>query len=301
MKLIKRFNNPILFKELRQRMRSHKAVLDLVLYLSVLGGMVLTFIYLMTGNQSYFNPWQTREIFLMLTIFQFAMISFVTPGLTAGMISGERERQTLNLLLTTNSSATKIIIGKWLSSLSFMVFLVLSSIPLYAIVFLYGGISPAQLVKVFAFYLVSMLALGSFGIMFSSIFKRTGVATVMTYGVIFTYTALTLIGAQLLQTWHYQQLHQAGGGTSASGHRITLWIDFLYSINPITATFHIFNQGPVSHYSPSAGQASLPLDPYWIYFLFFGSITLIALCLAVYFLKPVRPRLIRLGFRRKEA
>lgn len=290
MNLINRLNNPILFKELRLRMRNYKAVWALTLYLLILGGITLTFIYLITGNQGYYNPRQTRDIFMALTILQFAMISFVTPGLTAGGISGERERQTLSLLLTTNSSATKIIIGKWLSSLSFMVFLVLSSIPLYGIVFLFGGISPAQLIKVFAFYLVSMLALGSFGIMFSSIFKRTGVATVVTYGVIFTYTALTFIGAQVLREWYYQQIHQSGGVTIGVGQQITAWIDFLYSINPLTAIFHIFNEGPFGHYGLSAGQQPpLPLDPYWIYFIFFSSITILALCLAVYFLKPVHP------------
>lgn len=295
MNLIRRLNNPILFKELRLRMRNKKAPWAISLYLLVLGGIALTFIYLITGNQAYYSPTGTREIFMMLTILQFALISFVTPGLTAGGISGERERQTLSLLLTTNSTPTKIVIGKWLSSLSFMVFLVFASIPLYGIVFLFGGISPAQLIKVFAFYLISMLALGSFGILFSSIFKRTGVATVVTYGVIFAYTAGTFIGAEVLRQWFYSRMNTGSGTGPVTQQQMPIWTDLLYSINPLAAVLNIFNQGPVDMYRYNSNvQSPLPMDPYWIYFIFFGSITVLALLLAIYFLKPVRPR-----FRKK--
>lgn len=93
----------------------------------------------MTNGGSYYNPGETRELFMLLSMMQLGMIGFVVPGLTAGVISGERERQTLNILLTTNVSATRLILGKWLASLSFMTFLVFATIPLYAIVFLYGG------------------------------------------------------------------------------------------------------------------------------------------------------------------
>jgi ABC-type transport system involved in multi-copper enzyme maturation permease subunit len=289
MNLIRRLNNPILGKELRLRMRSKRTPWAISLYLLILGGIALTFIFLITGNDAYFNPHRSREIFMTLSILQFAMISFVTPGLTAGVISGERERQTLNLLLTTNSTPTKIIIGKWLSSLSFMVFLVLASIPLYSIVFLFGGISPTQLVQVFAFYLVSMLALGSFGVMFSTIFKRTGVATVVTYGVIFAYTAATFIGAEFLREF-FRRSSNSGTNIIAQ-QKVALWVDFLYSINPFASILQIFHEGPIGrHYygSGPVNQGQLIIDPYWIYFIFFSSITLIALGVAIYIINPVR-------------
>jgi ABC-type transport system involved in multi-copper enzyme maturation permease subunit len=290
--MIQRLNNPILFKELRLRMRSKKTPWAISLYLLALGGIALTFIFLITGGDAYFNPHRSREIFMILSILQFAMISFVTPGLTSGVISGERERQTLNLLLTTNSTPTKIIIGKWLSSLSFMLFLVLASIPLYSIVFLFGGISPVQLIKVFAFYLVSMLALGSFGILFSTIFKRTGVATVVTYGVIFAYTGATYIGAESIKQFYR---HKMNTGTMTQ-QNIPMWPDFLYSINPFASILNIFNEGSIgrNYYGPGpANPSQLFLDPYWIYFIFFSTITLIALALAIFFINPVRIRLFR--------
>lgn len=300
MNLIRRLYNPILFKELRLRMRTKRAPWIITLYLLALGGLAMTFIYMFTGGDAYFSPHRSREIFIMLSCLQFAMIAFVAPGLTSGVISGERERQTLNLLLTTNSTPTKIIIGKWLSSLGFMVFLVIASIPLYSIVFLFGGISPLQLVKVFAFYLISMLALGSFGVMFSTLFKRTGVATVVTYGVIFAYTFLTFVGAEFIKQIFYRQNVM----TAAMQNQIKLWIDFMYSINPVASILIIFDEGPIRHYygphSGSAPTAQLPIDPYWIYFIFFSTVTVISLAIAVYFIRPVRGRIFpRIGKAKK--
>ena len=58
-------------------------------------------------------------MFAVLTILQMALVLFITPSLTAGAISSEREKQTLNILLTTTQSSTQIIIGKLFSSVAF--------------------------------------------------------------------------------------------------------------------------------------------------------------------------------------
>ena len=74
---------------------------------------------------------------MVLSVLQLALIVFITPGLTAGVISSERERQTLNMLLTTTQSSTSIIIGKLVSSVAYLLLLMIASLPLYSIVFLY--------------------------------------------------------------------------------------------------------------------------------------------------------------------
>lgn len=293
MNLVQRLRNPVLFKELRMRMRSKRSPWAISLYLLVLGGIALAFIYLQTGLDSYFNPYRTREIFMMLSLFQLAMVAFVTPGLTAGVISGERERQTLSILQTTNLSATKLILGKWLSSLSFMIFLVLASIPLYSIVFLYGGVSPVQLIQVFGFYLVTMLACGAMGVFFSTVFKRTGVSTVVTYATIFGYTAGSGILATLATNFFMRKLYQSG--IAVPNPSVPFWSHFLYSVNPLFAMLDIFNQGPLrSFYGGSMSQQNLPpIDSYWLFCLFFGSLTIILLLWSIYLIRPVKPRLFR--------
>jgi ABC-type transport system involved in multi-copper enzyme maturation permease subunit len=290
MNLLKRLNNPVLFNEWKMRMRSRRSPWILFLYLLVLGGITLMYIFLETDGGSYYNPNQTRELFVILSILQLGMIFFVVPGLTAGVISGERERQTLSILLTTNVSATRLILGKWLASLSFMTFLVIATIPLYAIVFLYGGISPGQLVQVFGFYLITMFGIGSVGVLLSTLIKRTGIATVLSYGVFFCYSIGTMIIGEIIRELiQYQQRVNNVQTTPVE------WVDAFYSINPLFALMHIFGEGPASDiYSGRYAQSWLAqIDPFWLYAGFFGLMTLISLLLAIYLIQPVRPRLFK--------
>jgi ABC-type transport system involved in multi-copper enzyme maturation permease subunit len=289
MNLLQRLRNPVLVNEWKLRMRTRRSPWIITLYLLVLGGVTLTFIYLMTGGGGHYNPNRSRELFMVLSILQLAMICFVVPGLTAGVISGERERQTLSILLTTNISATKLIVGKWLASLSFMTFLVFATIPLYAIVFLYGGISPAQLLKVFGFYLITMLGLGSVGVLISTLIKRTGIATVLSYAVVFGYAAGTSILAEVIREFiRYQRRVYY-----STGAPMPLWPDLLHSINPLFGMLGIFNEGPVQDLRRVISNrfSLVSVDPFWLYVLFLAFVTVVCLALAVYLIKPVRPRL----------
>ena len=127
---------------------------------------------------------ENKWAFSALVMVQVLMMSFVIPGITSGLISGERERQTLDVLLTTTLSPGRIILNKLISSLSFMILLLFASLPLYVSVFIFGGISYRELLLVVVHLLVTMIFQGSLGIFCSTFFKRTGVATVVSYTVV---------------------------------------------------------------------------------------------------------------------
>ncbi|MED1791764.1 ABC transporter permease [Brevibacillus nitrificans] len=289
MNVLRRLRNPVLFNEWKLRMRTQRSPWIIFLYLLVLGGITLLYIFLQTNGGNYYNPNQTRELFMMLSILQLGMIGFVVPGLTAGVISGERERQTLSILLTTNVSATRLILGKWLASLSFMIFLVFSTVPLYAIVFLYGGISPTQLLQVFGFYLITMFGVGSVGVLLSTLIKRTGIATVISYAIIFGYA----IGSSLLAEIIRELIRYQRRKMNYTAGPMPVWPDLLHSINPLFAMLNIFGEGPVQDLRNVSQNASfLPnVDPFWYYCLFFAFVTVVCLLLAIYLIHPVRPRL----------
>lgn len=288
MNVLRRLRNPVLFNEWKLRMRTNRAPWIILFYLLVLGTMTLLAIFFMTNGGSYYNPGETRELFMMLSIFQLGMIGFLVPGLTAGVISGERERQTLSILLTTNISATRLILGKWLASLSFMMFLVFATIPLYAIVFLYGGVSPLQLIKVFGFYVVTMLVVGSIGVLISTLIKRTGIATVVSYAVVFGVAIGTSVLAEIIRQFiRYQnRMNQVTSPPNS------IWPDLLHSINPVFAMLNIFEEGPVQDLSSFTNAQSFwaNVDPFWNYCLFYGGLTVVCLLLAIYFIQPVRGR-----------
>ena len=62
-----------------------------------------------------FDPANMGGMYVVLCAMQMGLMLLSAPAMTAGTISGERERQTLDLLLMTKMSSLSIVIGKLLS------------------------------------------------------------------------------------------------------------------------------------------------------------------------------------------
>jgi ABC-type transport system involved in multi-copper enzyme maturation permease subunit len=107
---------------------------------------------------------------------------FIAPALTAGAISGERERQTLDILLSSKMKPYSIILGKLFASLSQIILLLVASMPMFTIGLMIGGIGITEIAQMFLFYLVTAFTVGCVGIFFSTFLKKTTGATVVTYG-----------------------------------------------------------------------------------------------------------------------
>src|SRR5690606_7295818 len=122
-------------------------------------------------------------------------------------------------------SSLTIIVSKLLGSIGYMILIVFASLPLYGIVFLYGGISPDQLLAVFGFFIYNMLLFGSFGILFSTIFKRTMISVIVTYGVILFMFA----GTGVLFLLFLTLFNEYTGGVATSDFS---WILHFLAINP---------------------------------------------------------------------
>jgi ABC-type transport system involved in multi-copper enzyme maturation permease subunit len=168
------------------------------IYILLLGGLGWAIFAAQAGSaRNSFNSGQAanygHQLFLYLVIFQMGLIAFVTPALTAGAISGERERQTIDLLFVTRIPPFSIVWGKLIASMSFVVLLLLLSVPIFSLVFLFGGIELDQVLTSFLVTLVAALTLGLVGIAFSAILPRTLPSTVAAYGVGFILLAGTYV------------------------------------------------------------------------------------------------------------
>ena len=82
-------------------------------------------------------------------------------------------------------SSLWIVLGKLLSSLSYVFLLMLAALPLFSLVFLFGGVSPGQVVLAFVISLASALTLGTIGVFISVLIRRGQIATVLSYAVAF--------------------------------------------------------------------------------------------------------------------
>jgi ABC-type transport system involved in multi-copper enzyme maturation permease subunit len=182
-------DNPVLRHELIERVQGARAVVFLTIWLVLLTGiLVLAYQGSVAVNQGFGGDVGSlgrvgRELFEWVLFGMVVLVMFLVPGLTAGSITGERERQTLVPLQMTLMRPRDIVVGKLAAALAFLVFLVLAAMPLLAVSLLVGGVRILDMVRGIGMLLFTGTVLGSVGVWISSRFKRTTAATVVTYAV----------------------------------------------------------------------------------------------------------------------
>ena len=162
----------------------------------------------------------------------------------------ERERQTLDLMLTTLLTPAQIVSGKLLSALSVMVLLVVSSFPPISMVLVFGGITWMDLAALLLCYVAVALVAGSMGIFFSAVFKRSTLASVCTYGVMGLLVAGTYFANRFAMALSSSHLSRYGAAVQISGEivRPTAGAAFyLLLLNP-AATFYTVMNGPANSF-----------------------------------------------------
>jgi ABC-2 type transport system permease protein len=172
-------------KELRGRMRGRRAFVMLTIHLVIVAGFAWMIATL--GERSVSSGFSNmsasaeigRTLFGALIMLLTLIVLVLAPASTAGAISLEREKQTLDLLTTTPISSLAIILGKLLSALSWVFLLLLASIPVTALVFTFGGVGPEDLVRSYIVLFATAIAFGSMGLFVSALVKRTQAATVI--------------------------------------------------------------------------------------------------------------------------
>lgn len=193
-------NNPVLRRELIERVQGVKVVVFVTLWLTLLT-LILVLAY--QGTVSL-NEGQNidvaslgrvgRELYEWVLFGMLVLVLFLVPGLTAGAITGERERQTLVPLQMTMMRPRDIIIGKLSAALAFLVFLVVAALPLLAVSFLVGGVTFFDMFRGLGMLLFTGLVLGSVCVWISATLRRTTGATVLAYGLSFFFAVGSFFG-----------------------------------------------------------------------------------------------------------
>lgn len=198
-------------KELRGRVRGRRAFVVLTLYLLFLGGfawaweLVAEQRYVQTStlqgaSAAFASSLVGQEVFGALILIETLLVVFLAPAFTAGSISLEREKQTLDMLTATPISSLAIVIGKLLSALAYVFLLIAASIPLTALVFVFGGVGPDDVIRAYAVLIVSAIGLGSLGLFISAIMQRTQGATVVTFFMVLFLTLGTMFSVLFWNT-----------------------------------------------------------------------------------------------------
>jgi ABC-2 type transport system permease protein len=180
--------NPIIVKELRSRMRGARAFAVLTGTLLLLAMVSYALYRIVLAATSYssspLSPQIGQSLFAGLAFLELMMVCFVTPAVTAGAISGEQEKLTYEMLLATPMRPASILWGKLISALSYVLLLIFAAIPMASMVFVFGGVAPWDMFKALMILVAVAVTLGVVGVFMSTLFSRSGRATVLSYLVV---------------------------------------------------------------------------------------------------------------------
>lgn len=261
-------DNPITLKELRSRMRGRRAFIVLTVYL-LLMSLFITLVYaaFATSSSQIYGP-SLREggysIFVCMLVLQSFVAVFVGPSFTSSSITGEKERQTYDLLRTTLLSPKKFVLGKLISALSYVFLLLLTAVPLQGIAFLLGGITLNEFLLSQIIIFVAAITFAIWGLYCSSRMGSTLSASVTTYaGTLFVTAAapiigffLLLIASPLLNSYNLSSTFEtimAFGGIllAALNFPATLIGSIVILIQNNSWFFYQFTNGGYTYYAPS--------------------------------------------------
>ncbi|QEF97966.1 ABC-2 family transporter protein [Stieleria maiorica] len=180
--------NPVMVKEFRCRRFGRSQWLFRLVAVCAVVSMVLTF-----AAATSVTSWGTETIGGLMVILQVVLIVVMTPSLTSGLISGERDGGGWELLRLTPLSSLKIVRGKLLSVLWTLLLVLMATLPGY-LVMIY--IQPQMWYQVnlvlvcLAWTVVYTLAVSA---AIGSLFRYTAVATTVTYVVVMTLFLIPLL------------------------------------------------------------------------------------------------------------
>lgn len=283
-------SNPVLIRELRGRIRGNRALLILVIYLSIIATVTLL-VYAAAASSfssGIGDPEAGREIgkaiFITVMTVSLIQVCVITPSLTAGSIAGERERQTYDLLMTTLLSPLQIVLGKLSSALAFALLLIFSSLPIAGISLLFGGVSAAELVIGIVGLVITAVCYAAVGLFWSAAMRTTLAATVMAQGsiilLLLSIPFLFVISSLLVGAW-----------SDMSSALYILAMGLLLSMHPFTAlgisAAIIANGEDALMVSIPSLQGDLLLPSPWLVYLIISLLlTILMLLLTVRMVRP---------------
>lgn len=193
-KTVRFFNNPVFVMELRKQMRGRRPMLSVGAYLFFIISAVVTALTAgLAGVTGTDYAKAGQAVFWTIFSFQLIAILLVAPALGAAALPKERENKTLPFLMATPLTPEDILWGKWLVAVSFCAVLLVLAFPMYAIVFMLGGVSFSEMFFVNYLQLLVAGLVASLGLTLGVNAKKTLVAAIGAYFI--TYVVMSpLIG-----------------------------------------------------------------------------------------------------------
>lgn len=175
---------PVFAREVLRHARRPRTYAFQTLFLLALVLCLLPFWPTSAGQSGAQIADTARSIFEWGGYLQLILIALLAPAATANAITEEKSQNTLDLLLLTGMGPFSIVLGKFVSRLYLLVFLLFLTVPLLFALLTLGGVSAGTLLQ-------EVAILGSFavfaagtGIFFSTVLPRTTSVLVVGYAAL---------------------------------------------------------------------------------------------------------------------
>jgi ABC-type transport system involved in multi-copper enzyme maturation permease subunit len=174
----------LLTKEMRLRMRQERTIWILIFYVVLLSLLGWLYLSLSTGGSFHFGyDWTSTgtHLYQLLTTVEILLIIFITPSFTSAAINSEKEFKTYDMLLCSSMSAFSLATGKLIAGLTNVFLLIAAPIPLFSLVFFFGGMTPAHVLKDLILFIVTAIMIACFGLLCSTLFAKRSTSTAIAY------------------------------------------------------------------------------------------------------------------------
>jgi ABC-type transport system involved in multi-copper enzyme maturation permease subunit len=190
------FENPVLQRELVINLRMTRGFLLLFAYVAGLGLLV----YAAWPSDQVFDMTQDEEGKRLVNLFflgQYLLVSLMAPSFAAGAITGEKERESYEMLLASPLRPGAIVLGKLAASLTPLAELMICSLPIAMLCVPLGGVSLYEVLAAYVAMISSVALSGMISLWTSSYFTRTSASLVVSYLMILP---LALAGVMVWRT-----------------------------------------------------------------------------------------------------
>ena len=187
---------------------------------------------------------KSAAIFHLMSYVQLGLVALLAPVFTAGAITQEKDSQTYDILLSTPLTNGQIVLGSLLSRLFFVVTLLLSGIPIFAITQIFGGVAINQIVVSWLIACATAFITGSIAMAIACLKVGTRRTIFSFYLVILLYLAVP-IAIEELGYCRYEWL----SGPNSYSH-----ISKFAGVHPFLALQGVF--GDTVYQPPPAGMVA---------------------------------------------
>ncbi|MDR1067510.1 MAG: hypothetical protein LBL35_08815 [Clostridiales bacterium] len=250
--------NPVLKRELSVSLRSPRTFIALCVYVILMTVITAVAIFIMKSNILYsgFTPSSATNLYVFMGVFQLGIVMIFTTAFAGTAISGERERQTLDVMLVTKMSTLSIVLGKLTASLSMVCLIIVVSLPVFGIAMYFGGVGLFDVFALAFFTLSAAVMVGGIAIFFSSLLKRNVTSIILTYIAV---GFLTIGHAVLLLAGNYiASVTVLANGSDALADRASN----IFAISDVLLSFNVVF-GLVSLFDTLIGSFSLQNIAYY--------------------------------------